>query len=94
MGASQSDTFDLDDGVDSRHLTHGSRATHGELVDALARIERNAGRTKLREVFLSDTSRIDQLLAFVKSKPFETIVASGGYEMNSHGHYGLSLIHI
>jgi hypothetical protein len=89
MGAGQSDTSDLDGGFGSDHLAPGSHATHAQLVEALAQIERSAERAQLREAFLTETSRIDQLLAFVKSKPFATIVASGGYEMNSHGHYGM-----
>ena len=38
--------------------------------------------------FLTNTSMLDQLIAFVRSKPFSQVLKSE-YDMNSHGHYGI-----
>ena len=74
---------------DAELLAAGSHATYEQLVEALEAVERTATLPHVREAFLTTTSRIDQLLAFVKSKPFAAIEAAGGYEMNNHGHYGM-----
>ena len=89
MGASQSHEIKANVGEEGERLAVGSGATYEQLLSALNNMEKSATVPTVRDSFLTNTPMLDQLIAFVRSKPFPQVLKSGGYDMNNHGHYGV-----